>query len=222
MLASEEARRAQDKAQGYQTDDFSLNSRILNSVESSPETSRNPTPTRSDPVRQASAPYPTTDSLVDPQPKKQQEGSMNELTRRASAEEQMVADGNAARKRSDGWIKGVASGLGLPFSGTGPPSGQEEPPVREKRRPPVSGDTRRRGECSLSSLERPQSNTSITEMRSRSTSVGSTGSTGSVNKDNMLQQLADALKSERRRNKLYEEEILLAEEEVSSGISEFF
>jgi len=31
----------------------------------------------------------------------------------------------------------------------------------------------------------------------------------------MLQQLADALKSERRRNKLYEEEILLAEEEVS-------
>lgn len=37
----------------------------------------------------------------------------------------------------------------------------------------------------------------------------------------MLQQLADALKSERRRNKLYEEEILLAEEEVRFSIHIF-
>ncbi|ORY56828.1 hypothetical protein BCR35DRAFT_347729 [Leucosporidium creatinivorum] len=198
MLASEEARRAQEKAQGYHTDDFSLNSRILNSVESSPDTSRNPTPMRREPIRQASAPYPTTESLVDPQASREPEGSMNELTRRASAEEQMVAaDGNSssARKR-DGWTKGVASGLGSPFFGTTPSQAKEEPLGREKRHPPVSGETRRR------------------EMRSRSTSVGSTGSRGSVNKDNMLQQLADALKSERRRNKLYEEEILLAEEEV--------
>lgn len=48
--------------------------------------------------------------------------------------------------------------------------------------------------------------------------MGSTGSTGSVNKDIMLSQLADALRRERRRCKLYEEEILQAEEEVSLGL----
>jgi hypothetical protein len=145
MLASEEARRAQDKAQGYRTDDFSLNSRILNSVESSPNTSRQPTPTRRDPIRQASAQYSPNNKTTESQARRQHEGSMNELTRRASAEEQMTADSNAARKRSEGWIKGVALGLGSPFSGTGPLQASEEPPAREKRHPPVSGETRRRG-----------------------------------------------------------------------------
>lgn len=232
MLASEEAVRAQERAAGYVTDDFSLNSKILSSVESSPNPSQSPTPIlRRIPLQQAAS-YPLSESHVDPQALRK-EGNMNELTRRASAEDELIrADQNSspARARTDSVLKGVAAGLGTPFvtpAGSAPaPVKREEPPSpAPKRHPPVSGDNySRRGVWDPRSLDDRQNICAdfplpSTEMRSRSASVGSTGSSASINKDTMLQQLADALKSERRRNKLYEEEILLAEEEVSGTAS---
>lgn len=65
-----------------------------------------------------------------------------------------------------------------------------------RRRPPVSGETRR----------------DIT--RNRASSDDSSSSSGSISKDLILAQLAEALRAERRRNQLFEDELLQAEEEL--------
>lgn len=119
------------------------------------------------------------------------EGSIRELTKRASLEEDRIRgdeQGTAARTRRDSISRGTAAGLGTPWVG-------RKEKVEEKQYPPTSA---------------------VRPVRKRATSDASSGSTGSTSKDYLLSQLAEALKKERRRCQLYEQEILVAEEEVRS------
>lgn len=117
------------------------------------------------------------------------EGSIRELTKQANVEDDLIRKdehGTPARTRQDSISRGTAAGLGTPF-------GRKEKVEVAKQYPPTS---------------------SVRPVRKRTTSDASTGSTGSTSKDYLLSQLAEALKKERRRCQLYEQEILAAEEEV--------
>ncbi|KAK4051580.1 hypothetical protein OIV83_002720 [Microbotryomycetes sp. JL201] len=123
------------------------------------------------------------------------EGSMRELTRRASAEnEQLEADA-----RQDGINTGMAAGLASPFRSAGRSTSEGC-----TGGPPVAGNTR------------------FGTLRQRTTSGNSAYSlnASTLSKDQLLRDLADAVKSERRRNTLYEEEILSAETEIDYLVRE--
>ena len=80
-----------------------------------------------------------------------------------------------------------------------PPAAADRAPPRP-RHPPVSGST-----------------TAVTGTgRGRSASAGSTGSAGGVNKDKILQDLADALAKERKKGKALGAELVKGEEEIDS------
>lgn len=221
LLASEEARRAQEIAQGYATDDFSIDSRVLNSMPSPPNHN-------SSPIRQAMPAHidsypdmepPFSDSrLREAQLKK--EMLVKEQTGSSRAEEASRSPprtpGGSAEAALNA-LKASRRDLGLGFSSPPPSPGSREPvSPPPKRRPPVSGVTR--GERSPLCLSEEAHRLPSTEARQRSNSAGSTGSASSLNKTTILAQLADALKAERRRNKLYEEETVISEEEVSCWV----
>ncbi|KAK4056402.1 hypothetical protein OIO90_002545 [Microbotryomycetes sp. JL221] len=127
------------------------------------------------------------------------EGSMQELTRRASAEDDL----DPAKRES--LATGKVAGLGSPFPNASSilaaarRSSDSGPTFIAKSRPPVSGS-------------------SLPTLKQRTTSGESlrlaTSGFGSVSKDQLLRDLAEAVKSERRRIKLYEEEVLSAEKEI--------
>lgn len=143
------------------------------------------------------------------------EGSLRELTRRASEEDEMIkSDQNSARKRRDSVSKAQQKGLGSPFSGSagasvvgGAGGGGGGPNIMTaKKYPPVTNSAG----AGSKPLRRGTG-------RSRSSSADSTQS---LSKDVMLNELAQALKNERKKCEEYEAEILAIEEEVSGVLSD--
>ncbi|KAM0789780.1 hypothetical protein ACM66B_006633 [Microbotryomycetes sp. NB124-2] len=131
------------------------------------------------------------------------EGSMRELTRQASAEDEQIKTdpkSESAEARQASVDTGRAAGLASPFRSAhaAQGGGVRAGTVAGTCGPPVAGETR------------------LMAIRQRTTSGNSTHSlnAGTISKDQLLRDLAEAVKSERRRNKLYEEEILSAETEI--------
>lgn len=131
------------------------------------------------------------------------EKSIHDLTRRASQEEELTKeDEEAQRRRKASLSKASGAGLGSPFA-----QSPSEMSKRPHRRPPVAG---------LNSKAEPSS--ASNGGRSRR---ASTDSTASISKDEVLGQLADAIKKERKRAEAYKRECEQGEGEVRDGDSAF-
>ncbi|BGP11838.1 hypothetical protein JCM10049v2_007758 [Rhodotorula toruloides] len=125
------------------------------------------------------------------------EKSIHDLTRRASQEEELTKeDEEAQRRRKASLSKASGAGLGSPFA-----QSPSEMSKRPHRRPPVAG---------LNSKAEPSS--ASNGGRSRR---ASTDSTASISKDEVLGQLADAIKKERKRAEAYKRECEQGEGELA-------
>ncbi|BGP03941.1 hypothetical protein NBRC10513v2_007683 [Rhodotorula toruloides] len=125
------------------------------------------------------------------------EKSIHDLTRQASQEEELTKeDEDAQRRRKASWSKASGAGLGSPFA-----QSPSEMSKRPHRRPPVAG---------LNSKAEPSS--ASNGGRSRR---ASTDSTASISKDEVLGQLADAIKKERKRAEAYKRECEQGEGELA-------
>ncbi|BGP35827.1 hypothetical protein JCM10296v2_007679 [Rhodotorula toruloides] len=125
------------------------------------------------------------------------EKSIHDLTRQASQEDELTkADEDAQRRRKASLSKASGAGLGSPFA-----QSPAELFKRPHRRPPVAG---------LNSKAEPSS--ASNGGRSRR---ASTDSTASISKDEVLGQLADAIKKERKRAEAYKRECEQGEGELA-------
>lgn len=199
LLASKQARDAQAHAE-QMSDDHSIARELREKSFSEGSLEDSPTPMRRAPAPLSPAPPKTSTGgdSVTPRMTTAPEGSLKELTRRASVEDDLIkanGEGKAARARRDSVSRGIAAGLATPFGGAGVVGRKERDPEASRHPPTAGGAT----------------------SRQRTRSDASTTSTGSTNKDFMLSQLAEALKKERRRCEMYQNELLAIEEEVTSS-----
>ncbi|KAK4705691.1 hypothetical protein P7C70_g515, partial [Phenoliferia sp. Uapishka_3] len=203
FLASEAA-----QAERMRADNLEEGFSIRNEVASSDDSSRSASPTaaRKFPDPLSAWPPASKSHVADlpsaltggesttPRMNTAPEGSIQRLTTKASAEDELIKaagpNGSGARQRRASVAQGMAAGLHSPFNGS--VAGKKDKSPEDSRHPPAAGSS----------------------ARQRTRSDASTSSTSSTNKDFMLSQLADALKKERRRCEMYTNEILTLEQEL--------
>ncbi|GAA5877347.1 hypothetical protein JCM1840_007203 [Sporobolomyces johnsonii] len=226
LLASAQAKRAMRKADELneaESDEFSIRDRVavredggLSTVTPSELTERptGPQPaharTRSGSGSGSSKTPPAVRRVPVPPLDPRREDSIHELTRRASDEDAVLQkdrNSDAARMRAASLSKATSAGLGSPFS-TPAQRGQQHndggTPDREKKRrpPPISG---------LNRADEDRHTVPVIGSRSRSSSADSRAS---VSKDVVLSQLGDAVRRERKKAEMYEQECEKAQEEL--------
>ncbi|GEM11365.1 hypothetical protein Rt10032_c14g5382 [Rhodotorula toruloides] len=140
-------------------------------------------------------PLDPSDSRVTEEPHRVK--SIHDLTRHASQEDELTKEDEEARRRRKASLsKASGAGLGSPFA-----QSPTDPSKRPHRRPPVAG---------LNSKAEPSSGSNGGRSRR-----ASTDSTASISKDEVLGQLADAIKKERKRTEGYKRECEQGEGELA-------
>ncbi|GAA5837783.1 hypothetical protein JCM11251_002321 [Rhodosporidiobolus azoricus] len=136
------------------------------------------------------------------------EGGIQELTSRASQEEQKQ-DEDAARRRQASLSKASSAGLASPFA---IPAKPDRPALEIKKRrvPPIAG-LNKNGLPALNEQGRNPSG-ALGNPRQRCTS---SGSTASMTKEVVLAQLGEAIKREKKKAEMYEREFKQSENELA-------
>ncbi|GAA5918270.1 hypothetical protein JCM1841_002140 [Sporobolomyces salmonicolor] len=226
LLASAQAKRAMrqaDELNEAESEEFSIRDRIavredggLSTIAPSELTERPAAPqpahtrTGSGSGSGSNKTRPTVRRVPVPPIDGRREDSIHELTRRASDEDAVLQkdrNGDAAKLRAVSLSKATSAGLGSPFSS---PAERVQPPNggvmfdREKKRrpPPISG---------LNRADEDRHTVSAVGSRSRSSSADSRVS---VSMDVVLSQLGDAVRRERKKAEMYEQECQKAQEEL--------
>ncbi|BGP20693.1 hypothetical protein JCM10213v2_008856 [Rhodosporidiobolus nylandii] len=235
FLASKEAQRALRKADeiGGNGDDFSMRDRVAvredgglstitpsertedtqkPSIQPLPQDSSSGSRTRSGATSTGHGvrrvPVPAFEQEKTFVPHMRREGSIQELTRKASQEEQQQ-DEEAARRRKASLSKASGAGLASPFA---PPALTTNGvlDVKKRRGPPVSGlnktplpEVDEQGRHVANIFPHP---------RQRSASADSKAS---ISKDVILTQLSDGIKRERKKAEMYEREAQQSEVELA-------